>query len=158
MNDLIYDKRDILLNELHPYTDLLIFPKDLVDHLKQNNLDLLSNNMYYYSNYLVKIKNLEEQLENLINFGILCNSYLAWKFTIERNIQYLLKYRENILLNLEVLSISDKILFNKYKINKSFITTYLLIKEVDNRYSININNNYNVLTKDEVRLLLPRYL
>lgn len=154
------EQKEELLTLLSTKDSFLFFPNSLLVSLNKSGLVDLSGTMSNYNTVLLKIRLLKSDLINLTKFGMLTNSYFAWKFSIELLVneggkldiwkQYVLKaciandYIKSTMLNQAFVKVDN-------------INVFINVKKINNKYIIQISPEMTQeLTKDQVKSFLPR--
>ena len=157
-NDVFNQEKKELLNELKKNSDKLLFPNSVIETMKGKKLSIYKL-MDKYNNYLLKIRDLYKDLNNLTKWGLINDSHLNWKLSVNHNIS-------NLNLNFNEIfnhvSKDDGELTKDVKtqcgINLGKLSLYMIIFKKNRKYMVihTDTNKVHELEKQKVRELLPR--
>ena len=157
-SDIFNQEKKELLDELNKNKSKLLFPDSVIKTMKEQKLSIYEL-MNKYNDYLNKIRDLYRDLNNLTKWGLINDSHLNWKLSVNRNIS-------NLNLNFNEIfnhvSKDDGELTKNVKtqcgIDLGKLTVYMTIIKKNGKYIwINTDTNkVHELKKQTVRELLPR--
>ena len=146
-----------LSNLLNPYSDLLLFPKQLCDTLKQCGKinKRLAKRMQDYNLYLLLLRKYHKDIRKLKRFGYIFNTYSHWENTIKLATYRFLVMKQLIIQTFDNIDMNDASLLRQYKINAINLNTFMSIHKFSLEYLISVDDEVFKIEYIDIIELLP---
>lgn len=146
-----------LSNLLHPYSDLLLFPKTLCETLKQCGKinKRLANHMQYYNLYLLLLRKYHKDIRKLKRFGYIFNTYTHWENVIKLATYRFLVMKQRILDTFKNIDKNDASLLRQYNINNINLNNFMSIHKLSSEYLLCQDDEVYKIDYNDIIELLP---
>ena len=152
-------EKEALLSILLTSINRLLFPTSVINSLKKYSItDTIAGYMKCYNSNLIKTKSLYKKLLRLEKWGIIFNSHILWKISVNKSVSALSIYSQAMLDIIKSPSnFVESGIFSQYNIHPTKLLIFMNIIKKDQKYVLfnPKDNKITELTEGSVLQLLP---